>query len=48
MSGGIIRVGAVSSDVQISDSSRGFSLERRQNAVAEDVGTSTLEMESMI
>ena len=36
MSGGVIRVGAVPSDVQTSDSSRGFSLERRQNAVAED------------
>lgn len=41
-------MGAVPSDVHSSDRSRGFSLERRQNAVAEDVGTSTVEMESMI
>lgn len=37
-------MGAVPSDVHSSDRSRDFSLERRQNAVAEDVGTSTVEM----
>lgn len=34
--GGIILVGAAPSDVQISYSSRGFSLEGKQNSVAED------------